>query len=92
MNHAFTDKEQMNDLLQSEKYLTGCYNSYLLEAATPEVKRCFEAMLTDTHSMQQQIFSDMNSRGWYPVTKAEEQKITAAKQKFASAVSSTAKA
>ena len=92
MNQAFTDKEQMSDLLQSEKYLTGCYNSYLLEAATPEVKRCLAAMLTDTHSMQQQIFADMNSRGWYPVTKAEEQKITAAKQKFSAAVSSTAKA
>lgn len=92
MNHTFGDKEQMNDLLQTEKYLTGCYNSYLLEAATPEVKRCLEAMLTDTHSMQQQIFTDMNSRGWYPVTKAEDQKVTAAKQKFSAAVTSVAKA
>jgi hypothetical protein len=28
----------------------------------------------------------MNSRGWYPVTKAEDQKIAQAKQKFGSFV------
>ena len=84
---GFTDKEKATDLLQSEKYLAGCYNSYLLEAATPEVKQCFSGILNDTHSMQQQLFEDMNSRGWYPVTKAQEQKIGEAKQKFAAKVS-----
>ena len=83
---GFNDKEQMTDLLQSEKYLAGSYNSYLLESATPEMTRCLSGLLNDTHSMQQQLFGDMNSRGWYPVTKAEEQKVTAAKQKFGTMV------
>ena len=84
---VFTEKEQMSDLLQSEKHLTGCYNSYLLESATPEVKRCLSSLLGDTHTMQEQLFEEMNSRGYYPVTRAEEQKISAAKQKFGAMVS-----
>ena len=83
----FNEQDKATDLLQSEKYLAGCYNSYLLEAATPEVKQCLSGLLNDTHSMQQRLFEDMNSRGWYPVTKAEDQKVTQAKQKFAAKVS-----
>ena len=84
---ALNEKEQMSDLLQSEKYLTGCYNSYLLECATPEMMRCLSGLLNDTHSMQQQLFGEMNSRGYYPVTKAEDQKLNTVKQQFAVKVS-----
>ena len=84
---AFNEKEQMTDLLQGEKYLAGCYNSYLLECATPEMMRCLEGLLRDMHSMQQQLFMEMNSRGYYPVTKAEESKIGELKMKFAAMVS-----
>ena len=83
----FTEQDKATDLLQSEKYLAGCYNSYLLESATPEVKQCLSGLLNDTHSMQQRLFEDMNSRGWYPVTKAEDQKVMSAKQKFSAQVS-----
>jgi spore coat protein CotF len=83
----FNEQSKATDLLQSEKYLAGCYNSYLLESATPEVKQCLNGLLGDTHSMQQRLFEDMNSRGWYPVTNAEDQKVTQAKQKFAMKVS-----
>ena len=83
----FNEQDKATDLLQSEKYLAGCYNSYLLESATPEVKQCLNGLLGDTHSMQQRLFEDMNSRGWYPVTKAEDQKVMSAKQKFAMKVS-----
>ena len=84
---VFTEKEQMSDLLQGEKYLTGCYNSYLLECATPEMMRCLSGLLNDTHSMRQQLFGEMNSRGYYPVTKAEDQKLNTVKQQFSTKVS-----
>lgn len=84
---AFTEKEQMTDLLQGEKYLAGTYNTYLLECATPEMMRCLSGLLNDTHSMQQQLFEEMNSRGFYPVTKAEDQKLNTVKQKFSAKVS-----
>ena len=51
----------------------------------PEVLRCMQQILTETHNMQQQLFQEMNSRGFYPVTKAEDQKVAQAKQKFCAA-------
>ena len=80
---TFGDKERMNDLLFGEKQLCTEYCSFLCEAATPEVVRTLSTLLTDTHDAQHTLFQEMNSRGWYPVTKAEEQKIMQAKQKFA---------
>ena len=86
-NYTYTDKEQITDLLMSEKYLTACYNGYLLEAATPEVIGCLKELLNNTHATQEQLFGEMNSRGWYPVTKAEDQKLNQTKMKYGAAVS-----
>ena len=73
----FGEKEQATDLLMSEKFLAGTYNSYLLESATPEVLRCLDELLR----------REMTSRGWYPITKAQDTKLESEKQKFASKVS-----
>ena len=86
-NYTYTDKEQITDLLMSEKYLTACYTGYLLEAATPEVIGCLKELLNNTHATQEQLFGEMNSRGWYPVTKAEDQKLNQTKMKYGAAVS-----
>lgn len=81
-NCNFGDKERMTDLLLTEKHLASEYCTFLAEAATPEVIRTLTELLSDTHHAQQALFQDMNGRGWYPVTKAEDQKVTEAKQKF----------
>ena len=83
---AFGDKEKMHDCLDAEKYLIGMYQTALTESATPEVVQTLTDLLSDSFRMQQQLFREMNSRGWYPVTKAEEQKIAQTKQKFAASV------
>ena len=81
-NCTLSDKEIMHAMLSDEKYLASMYNTDLLECATPEMRQTLCAILTDTHSAAQKIFEEMNSRGWYPVTKAEEQKLTQAKQQY----------
>ena len=86
MNSTFCDKDCALTLLSGEKLLASTYNTALLECATPEMRRTVSELLADTHNAQQQLFEEMNSRGWYPVTKAEEQKITQARQKFAPAL------
>ncbi len=83
---TFGEKERMHDCLDTEKYLIGMYQTALTEAATPEVMQTLTDLLSDSFRMQQQLFREMNSRGWYPVTKAEEQKIAQTKQKFAAAM------
>ncbi len=77
-----TDKEQITDLLCAEKYLTSVYNTYACEAATPAVKSCLLNTLTETHRMQEELFTEMSTRGWYPTEKAEETKINQAKQQY----------
>ena len=77
------DKERMEDTLSDHKFITAEYNTYTSEAATPGVWNTMMNILNEEHHIQQDIWKEMNSRGWYPVTKAEEQKIMQAKQKFA---------
>ena len=79
----FQDKDRMMDALSLQKFLSGIYNESLNEAYHTPVKNCFSGLLEDTHRTQEELFAVMNERGWYPVEAAEEQKVTAAKQKFA---------
>lgn len=77
------EKETLTDLLSSQKFMTSVYNSDLLESATPEVKRLFFGILEDEHRIQQEIFTEMSSRGYYQVEAAEEQKLQKTKQQYA---------
>ena len=81
-NTTLSDKEYMADLLLTEKHLASEYSTFLSEAATPEVVQTLSSLLSDTHTAAHALFEQMNTRGWYPVTKAEEQKISETKQKF----------
>lgn len=80
---AYQDKDRMMDALSSQKFLSGIYNESLNEAYHTPVKNCFSGLLEDVHRTQEDLFAVMNERGWYPVEAAEEQKVTAAKLKFA---------
>ncbi|WRS27520.1 spore coat protein [Oscillospiraceae bacterium MB08-C2-2] len=82
MNSAFGEKEIMTDLLSSQKFITDGYNTFANECATPAVKTDFMNILTEEHRIQQEIFNEMQSRGWYPTEAADMNKINAAKQKY----------
>lgn len=77
------EKETLSDLLSSQKFMTSVYNSDLLESATPEVKRLFFGILEDEHRIQQEIFAEMSSRGYYQVEAAETEKLQKTKQQYA---------
>lgn len=53
-----------------------------VESATPDVHNTFSTGLQDCLTMQNEIYSKMAAKGWYPTQKAEEAKIAQAKQKF----------
>lgn len=85
-NGMFDDRAKITDLLSTQKHLTAVYNTFCCEAATATVRNCLLSVLEDEHHIQEELFDEMNARGWYPVEKAEESKIHAAKQKFAKTV------
>lgn len=80
---AFNEQQKLQDLLSCEKHMTALYNGFCNESATPAVKSCLCALLQDEHTMQNELFNEMSSRGWYPTAKAEDSKLQAAKLQFA---------
>lgn len=83
-NAKMGDKECMQDALTSQKFITGEYNTYVNEAATPEVKNTLLNILAEEHRMQGEVFTEMSNRGWYKTEPAEEQKLQQEKMKNSS--------
>ena len=83
---TMTDQEKMTDLLSSQKFLCGIYNTCCCEAATPAVRSTLCSLLQDAHRVQEDVFNEMSTRGWYKTEAAELTKINEAKQKFGSCV------
>ncbi len=79
---CFTDKEMMNDVLSSQKFMTDGYNSTANEAKESTVRSAFMSILNDEHTIQQDVFNEMEKRGWYQTEQAPQNKIDETKQKF----------
>ena len=79
---AMQDKEMLEDVLTSQKQITGLYNTYANECATTAIRDEMMNILHDEHDIQADIFMEMQKRGWYPTPMAEEQKIQSTKQKL----------
>ena len=82
-NVRMTDREKTVDALNAQKFITGVYNTYYCEGATPDVRNTLSRILDDEHRIHEEIFGEMSARGWYTLEKAEDTKLNAAKQSFA---------
>ena len=80
---AMQDKDLLGDALDSQKQITGSYNTSANESATPAVRDELLNILRDEHTIQASLFAEMQKRGWYPTPMAEEQKVQSARQKYA---------
>ena len=79
---VFSDKDRLQDALASQKFITENYNTFTNECVTPEVRGVFMSILKEEHDMQNEIFVEMQKRGWYQVQPAEQQKIQQTRTKF----------
>jgi spore coat protein CotF len=82
---SIPEKDMMNDVLSSQKFITDTYNTFTNECATPDVRDEFLRLLGEEHQIQAEVFDLMKQRGWYQVPAADQQKVQQAKQKFQSA-------
>ena len=78
------EKEILQDCLSSKKFLTANYNTFAGECANEQLRSAFLNILDDEHRIQSDIFTEMNTNGWYPVTPADQQKLQQLRQKFSS--------
>lgn len=81
-NWNWTDREIMDDVLTSQKHITGVYNTFSNECVNQQLQADMMSILKEEHNMQFDVFSDMQKRGWYSPAAAEQQKVTEAKSKF----------
>ena len=79
---TFSDKDILQDALASQKFVTGNYNTFTNECVTPEVRGVFMSILKEEHDIQNEVFTEMQRRGWYQVQPAEQQKLQQTKTKF----------
>ena len=81
-NYNLTDREIMDDVLTSQKHITGVYNTFSNECVNQQLQIDMLTILNEEHNMQFNVFCDMQKRGWYSPATAEQQKVTEAKTKF----------
>lgn len=87
-SNSFTEKEVLHDALEAQKHVTGMFNNYSNECANPQVRKVMLDILNDEHSIQFDVFNDMQTRGYYPVTPAQQDKVNQIKSTYAQQASS----
>lgn len=79
---SFTDKDILEDMLASQKAIAGTYDLFTDECAHQCVRGDMMNILTDEHNIQADIFTQMQKRGWYAVTDAQQTEISQARDKY----------
>ena len=81
---SLPERDLMNDVLSSQKFITDTYNTFTNECATQNVRDGFMSILSEEHQIQSEVFDLMKQRGWYQTPAADQQKVSQAKQQYQS--------
>ncbi|GIM45799.1 hypothetical protein DNHGIG_13480 [Collibacillus ludicampi] len=76
------DRDRLNDVLATEKYLTDSINIAAREASHDTLHQDIMTILNETHQCAREMFNMMFQKGWYNLEAEEQQKIDQAYQQF----------
>ncbi len=76
------ERDFLNDILATEKYLTDNFNIFAREASHQKLHQDVLTMLSETHAAARNLFNLMFEKGWYKLTAAQQQDIQQASQQF----------
>lgn len=79
---TMSEKEMMEDGLNSQKQMSSSYNTAASECESKQLRDTFLNILSDEQELGAQIFEEMSARGWYQTNQATQSDIVKAKQKF----------
>ena len=79
---SLPERDLMNDVLASQKFITDTYNTFTNECATPNVRSGIMSILSEEHQIQAEVFDLMKQHGWYQVPAADQQKVCQTKEKY----------
>lgn len=78
----YSDKEILGDGLTAQKATTDLFNTASNECVHDNVRNTMLKILEQEHSIQNEVFNMMHSRGLYNTPAAEMKKVQEAQQKF----------
>lgn len=76
------DRNLMENILMLEKGACDLFMHGSIESSTQNVHQTFEDSLNQALNMQNQIYSKMQAKGWYPSEEAAQTKVNEVKMKF----------
>lgn len=80
----FNDRDRLNDMLSTEKWLTDGYNVFVRETSHQDLYRDILGILTQTHHAARDLFNLMFEKGWYSLHPEQPSQIAKHHQKFES--------
>ena len=81
---SMTEREMMEDGLNSQKQMSSSYNTYASECTGKQLRSAFLNILAEEQDIGAQIFEEMSARGWYQTQDAGQSEISKTKEKFLS--------
>ncbi len=76
------EKFTLQDFLMTQKQTTDTYNNWSNECTHENLRSEYLNILKEEHDICQDIFREMQTRGYYPVKEGQMQEVDALKQKF----------
>lgn len=76
------DQDIMDDMLSSEKAMTGLFNTFANECVHQTLRNDMLNILRENHMIQADLFTEMQKRGWYNPPAADQQMINQDRTKF----------
>lgn len=76
------DRDVMENILLTTKGVCDLYLHGSIESSTPQVHDAFTSALNEAICMQNGVYAQMESRGWYQKEQEQPQKRQQVKQKY----------
>jgi spore coat protein CotF len=76
------ERDFINDLLTTEKYMTTSYNMALNEASHDGLYNDILQIFSETQNCQRNLYNLMFRKGWYGIESADQQKLQQSYQQF----------
>lgn len=79
---AMNDRDFVNELLTTEKYMTSAYSTALNELSHESLYQAVQPLFNEAQNTQRRLYQVMFQNGWYKVEAEDAQKIQQSYQQF----------
>lgn len=80
------DRDFVNDILSTEKYMTASYSTALNEASHQALYQDLLTIFNETQQSQRDLYNLMFKNGWYSLEAADTQKLKQAYQQHSTTI------